>query len=158
PATSTTCPRLPRRLTSTTSGGTITKATPVSIRPAWCRSDRSSTSRCRRLSALARARSIAVRMEPQRGPLPLPLGEGWGEGLRSLVQQRPLTRIAAQFDLSPPGRGEESRARQFNQGSSCTRCATMRAASLFLLRSHVSDVTPHVSRGLGVSLAQGFLH
>ena len=40
------------------------------------------------------------------GGLPLPLGEGWGEGLRSLVRAEALTRFAAQIDLSPPGRGE----------------------------------------------------
>src|SRR5260221_11275861 len=34
------------------------------------------------------------------------MGEGWGEGLRSIVVQRPLTRFAAQTDLSPLGRGE----------------------------------------------------
>jgi hypothetical protein len=42
------------------------------------------------------------------------LGEGWGEGLRSLVVHCPLTRFALddashrqeQIDLSPPGRGE----------------------------------------------------
>jgi hypothetical protein len=50
--------------------------------------------------------------------LPLPLGEGWGEGLRSLVVHLPLTRFAEfiigrrfaptrwQIDLSPSGRGE----------------------------------------------------
>src|SRR5882724_2579317 len=50
--------------------------------------------------------------------LPLPLGEGWGEGLRYLVVHRPLTRFAEfiigrrfaptrwQIDLSPSGRGE----------------------------------------------------
>jgi hypothetical protein len=49
---------------------------------------------------------------------PLPLGEGWGEGLRYLVVHRPLTRFAEfiigrrfaptrwQIDLCPPGRGE----------------------------------------------------
>jgi hypothetical protein len=48
--------------------------------------------------------------------LPLPLGEGRGEGLRSLVKARPLTRFALddashrreQIDLSPTGRGVES--------------------------------------------------
>src|SRR5258707_8898706 len=37
---------------------------------------------------------------------PTSMGEGWGEGLRSLVRAEALTRFAAQIDLSPPGRGE----------------------------------------------------
>ena len=51
--------------------------------------------------------------------LPLPLGEGWGEGLRSLVVHLPLTRFAVQIDLSPPGRGEANPLTdRFNQKSS----------------------------------------
>src|SRR6267142_7009492 len=40
------------------------------------------------------------------GALPLPLGEGWGEGLRSIVRLLPLTRIARRDPTSPYGRGE----------------------------------------------------
>ena len=59
--------------------------------------------------------------------LPLPLGEGWGEGLRSLVVRRPLTRFALddashrqeQIDLSPLGRGEANPLTdRFNQKAS----------------------------------------
>ena len=41
-----------------------------------------------------------VRCLPDGGELPLPWGEGWGEGVRSIVRLQPLTRIASQFDLS----------------------------------------------------------
>ena len=34
--------------------------------------------------------------------------EATGEGLRSLLGPQPLTRFAAQIDLSPPGRGDAS--------------------------------------------------
>jgi hypothetical protein len=49
--------------------------------------------------------------------LPLPLGEGWGEGLRSLVVHRPLTRFALddashrQSKSTSPRRGEVKRTR-----------------------------------------------
>ena len=76
--------------------------------------------------------------------LPLPLGEGWSEGLRSLLGPRPLTRFALddaepvigprfartrlhrqeQIDLSPAGRGLSSaRANRFHQTSSRFRGA-----------------------------------
>jgi hypothetical protein len=61
---------------------------------------------------------ISLSCDRSGGGLPLPLGEGWGEGLRSLVKQRPLTRFAAQIDLSPPGRGGLSpRPNRFDQKS-----------------------------------------
>jgi|GEM_PF-3642067 len=49
-------------------------------------------------------------MNQDGGLLPLPLGEGWGEGLRSfLMSSAPSParlRCASPGDLSPPGRGE----------------------------------------------------
>src|SRR3984885_7183826 len=44
-----------------------------------------------------------ARTERQRQRAPSPLGEGWGEGLRSIVGASPLTRFAVQIDLSRSG-------------------------------------------------------
>jgi hypothetical protein len=69
-------------------------------------------------SSLLEHDEISLSCDRSGSRLPLPLGEGWGEGLRSLVKQSPLTRFAAQIDLSPPGRGELSpRSSRFNQKS-----------------------------------------
>ena len=64
------------------------------------------------------------------GGLPLPLGEGWGEGLRSLVRAEALTRFAAQIDLSPPGRGEPT-SRQVESIKSHTGLGVTLQANIF---------------------------
>src|SRR5579863_32148 len=48
--------------------------------------------------------------------LPLPEGEGWGEGLRSIVRPKPLTRRCA--PTSPPGRGGTSHAARLSTAQS----------------------------------------
>src|SRR6187402_2966731 len=40
-------------------------------------------------------------MSCEGGELPLPWGEGWGEGIRTLDRPYPLTRRATLADLSP---------------------------------------------------------
>jgi hypothetical protein len=57
---------------------------------------------------LAKANQIRLRCNRDDSVLPLPLGEGRGEGVRSLMRVLALTRIASQSDLSPMGRGESS--------------------------------------------------
>src|SRR5579872_5870360 len=50
---------------------------------------------------------IGSTISPDDSLLPLPLGEGWGEGLRSHVKNSaPSPGSLSRSDLSPPGRGE----------------------------------------------------
>src|SRR5450759_428369 len=69
-----------------------------------------------RRSCLARD-EIGLNCDGSGDALPLPLGEGWGEGLRSLRWiSTPSPGLLAQTDLSPSGRGERSRRTgRFNQ-------------------------------------------
>src|SRR5712664_835680 len=47
--------------------------------------------------------SLVGRPLGSRGLLPLPWGEGWGEGVRSIVRLQPLTRIASAIRPLPKG-------------------------------------------------------
>jgi len=72
------------------------------------------------------------------GYIRLRWGEGWSEGLRSLVRAEALTRFAAQIDLSPPGRGEptsrqvESIKITYCSGRSRKLCSAVVMLSLIL--------------------------
>jgi len=50
-----------------------------------------------------------------KGALPLPTGEGGVRGYGPSIVRCPLTRFAAQIDLSPSGRGEARCPYRFNQ-------------------------------------------